>query len=157
EEPWAAGKGGALNSPSAAIVVVVIVLPLLTAFVLGFLSGILTIASRLPTFIITLSMMYIAQGLALFVTKSEQFHLPEVIGTMGNGGFPVMRSLRIPFGALLAAAILLVSHLVLQYTRFGRYVYMTGGNREAARLAGVRTDRIVTACLALCALTAGLG
>jgi ribose transport system permease protein len=157
EKPWAAGKGGGLNSPSAAIVFVVIVLPLLTAFVLGFLSGILTVASRLPTFIITLSMMYIAQGLALFVTKSEQFHLPEVIGAIGNGGFPVMRSLRIPFGALLAAAILLVSHLVLQYTRFGRYVYMTGGNREAARLAGVRTDRIVTACLALCALTAGLG
>ena len=44
---------------------------------------------------------------------------------------------------MLAAGVLLVGHVVLQHTRFGRYVYMTGGNREAARLAGVRTHRIV--------------
>jgi ribose transport system permease protein len=65
--------------------------------------------------------------------------------------------LMIPYSAVLAALVLLAGHLVLQHTRFGRYVYMTGGNREAARLAGVRTARIVVACLALCALTAGLG
>ncbi|MCY2964501.1 MAG: hypothetical protein NT069_12850 [Planctomycetota bacterium] len=45
----------------------------------------------------------------------------------------------------------------MKHTRFGRYVYMTGGNREAARLAGVRTERIVIACLAICGLTAGIG
>jgi ribose transport system permease protein len=45
---------------------------------------------------------------------------------------------------------------VLEHTRFGRYVYMTGGNRDAARLAGVRTGRIVVACLAISGLTAGL-
>ena len=50
-----------------------------------------------------------------------------------------------------------VGHVVLQHTRFGRYVYMTGGNREAARLAGVRTPRIVVACLVISGLTAALG
>jgi len=47
--------------------------------------------------------------------------------------------------------------VVLRHTRFGRYVYMTGGNREAARLAGIRTNRIVIASLAICAVTAALG
>ena len=51
----------------------------------------------------------------------------------------------------------MAGHIVLQHTRFGRYVYMTGGNREAARLAGVRTERIVVACLMICALTTALG
>src|SRR6185437_9548732 len=59
--------------------------------------------------------------------------------------------------AVLAAIVMITAHLVLQHTRFGRYVYMTGGNRQAARLAGVRTERIVIACLAICALTSACG
>src|SRR5438309_1492428 len=157
EQPFAAGKGGDRAVPPAAAVALVIAVPLVAAAALGLISGILTVSSRLPSFIITLSMMFIAQGLALYLTRSEQFHLPWLIGRIGNGGFPVTRNLRIPYSAILAAAILLIGHLVLQYTRFGRYVYMTGGNREAARLAGVRTHRIVVASLSLCAFTAGMG
>jgi ribose transport system permease protein len=159
EAPFAAGKGGTQFAASAPVVFVVILLPLLTAVALGLLSGILTVTSRLPSFIVTLSMMYIAYGLALYLTKSLQFHVPPVIERLGNGGLrlPLTDKLRLPFSAMLAAAVLFVSHLVLQYTRFGRYVYMTGGNREAARLAGVRTHRIVIACLAISALAAGLG
>jgi ribose transport system permease protein len=58
---------------------------------------------------------------------------------------------------MLAAGVMLFAHVVLKYTRFGRYVYMTGGNREAARLAGVHTAAVVVACLAICGFTAGLG
>jgi ribose transport system permease protein len=49
-----------------------------------------------------------------------------------------------------------VGHVVLTYTRFGRYIYMTGSNREAARLSGINTKNIVAACLAICGLCAGL-
>jgi ribose transport system permease protein len=157
ELPWVAGKGGARAVPSAIAVTAVILLPLGASIVLGWLSGFLTVKSRLPSFIITLSMMYIASGLALYLTKSEQFHVPWIIERLGNGGISLSSKLKIPYSALLAGGILLLSHLVLQYTRFGRYVYMTGGNREATRLAGVRTDRIVIACLALSAFTAGMG
>src|SRR5579872_5043040 len=157
EQPFAAGPGGDKAVPSASVVAFVILLPLFSSIVLGFFSGILTIASRLPTFIITLSMMYIAYGLSQFLTKSEHLHVPWLVERIGNGGLALARNLSIPYSALLAAAIMIVGHVVLQYTRFGRYVYMTGGNREAARLAGVRTDRIIVASLSLCALTAGLG
>lgn len=131
--------------------------PLVTAVLLGLLSGLLTAWSRMPSFIITLAMMYVAQGSARYLTRSETLDVPQVLKTIGNRGIDVTERFNVPYSALLALAIMIVGHLVLVHTRFGRYVYMVGGNREAARLAGVRTGRIVVACLAICALTAGIG
>jgi ribose transport system permease protein len=156
ESSFAAGKGGR-GAASLASVAVVILLPLLVSVAMGFVSGFLTVWSRMPSFIITLSMWNIADGLARYLTKSEKFAVPGFLEQIGNSGLRVTRSLSIPYSAVLAFCIMLLGYVVLQHTRFGRYVYMTGGNREAARLAGVRTNWIVTASLALCALTAGLG
>ena len=156
ELPWAAGPGGE-GDTSAIIIFVVILLPLLSSLLLGLLSGWLTVSSRLPSFIITLAMMNIANGLARFLTQSEKFAVPEILKTIGNGRIHVTGALSLPYSAMLAAVVMIIGHVMLRYTRFGRYVYMTGGNREAARLAGVRTSRIVAACLAISGLTAGLG
>jgi len=163
---WASGPPGAGPAEGAALVAV-LVIPLAASLALGLASGLLTVWSRLPSFIITLAMMFIAEGMSRFLTKSATFKIPDVLSRLGNDvldvgawlGLPAwLRAyLMIPYGAVLAALVLLAGHVILQHTRFGRYVYMTGGNREAARLAGVRTARIVVACLALCALTAGLG
>jgi ribose transport system permease protein len=146
---------------AAAVVAASIVVPLLACLALGFVSGVLTVWSRLPSFIITLAMMFIAEGVAKYLTKSVTFKMPELLSTVGNGGLTVLSlptcSLRIPYNAMVAGAVLLLGHFVLQHTRFGRYVTMTGGNREATRLAGVRTGRIVVACLVLSALAAGVG
>lgn len=139
------------------VIPLAIVVPLLTAVVLGLVSGMLTAWSRMPSFIITLAMMYVAQGSARYLTRSETLDVPGVLKTIGNRGIDVTERFNFPYSALLALAIMLVGHIVLVHTRFGRYVYMVGGNREAARLAGVRTGRIVVACLAICALTAGIG
>ena len=139
------------------MIAAIIALPLLTAIVLGLLSGCLTVGSRLPSFIITLAMMNIADGMARYLTKSEKFDVPELLKTIGNDEIEVTANLYLPYSALLATVVLVVGHLVLRYTRFGRYVYMTGGNREAARLAGVRTDLIVIACLTISAFAAGVG
>jgi ribose transport system permease protein len=156
EQPFAAGPGGE-GDVSTLMVLLVILLPLLSSLLLGLLSGVLTVSSRLPSFIITLAMMNIADGLARFLTKSEKFSVPDVLDTIGNGRIGVGGGFFLPNSAILAAVVLVIGHVVLQHTRFGRYVYMTGGNREAARLAGVRTHRIVVACLAISAVTAGLG
>jgi len=153
-EHWAMGPDG---TASAGMVALVIVLPLLSCLVLGLLSGVLTVGSRLPSFIITLAMMFIAEGSAKYLTQSKMVKLPELLSTIGNGGLHLTNRFMLPYSAMLAAAVFLIGHVVLEYTRFGRYVYMTGGNREAARLAGVRTAWIVVACLAICAVTAGLG
>ncbi|WP_010585147.1 ABC transporter permease [Schlesneria paludicola] len=141
---------------------IVIFVPLITAILLGLVSGYLTISSGLPSFIITLAMMNIALGLARFLTRSQKFAVPPVLVRLGNAQVLEINgqrlgTLSIPQSAVVAAVVMIVAHIVLQHTRFGRYVYMTGGNRQAARLAGVRTERIVIACLAICAGTAACG
>ena len=164
ESPFAAGPkevNGTANVSFFATMIVILV-PLLIALLMGLSSGWLTISSGLPSFIITLAMMNIALGLARFLTRSQKFAVPPVLGQVGNSSlfevtFDRLGTLSIPQSAVLAAVVMTVAHLVLQHTRFGRYVYMTGGNRQAARLAGVRTERIVIACLAICAGAAACG
>jgi ribose transport system permease protein len=157
EQPWAAGSKGAAAAEVGTLTTAgVIIAPLLVALVIGWLSGWLTVSSRLPSFIITLAMMNIALGLARFLTRSEKFAVPPALTQLGNSAWRLVGDLRLPRSTVLAAAVMVLAHLVLQHTRFGRYVYMTGGNREAARLAGVRTNRIVVACLSISAATAAL-
>jgi len=155
-----------------AVILAIIAAPL-CCLLLGTISGVLTVWSRLPSFIISLAMMFIALGLALFLLSGVTYKVPGSLNALGNEGLPVFFFLQyipgdlaglqafirfeFPYSAMLAAVVLLLGHVVLRYTRFGRYVYMTGGNREAARLAGVRTEWIVIACLAICAVTAALG
>ena len=57
---------------------------------------------------------------------------------------------------IVAALCLLVGHVVLTYTRFGRYIYMTGGNREAAEYSGVNVRMILSAVMIISALCAGV-
>jgi len=152
-ETWALGPEGI----SAGALALVIVLPLISCLLLGLATGLLTVWAALPSFIISLAMMFIAEGMSRRLTESRLFQVPEFLSLLGNGKIDLGSGYKLPYCTVLAAAVLLAGHVVLQHTRFGRYVYMTGGNREAARLAGVRTGRIVVACLAICALTAGLG
>lgn len=153
-ERWTGGPGDA--EAAAWLVGAIVLLPLLTCLGLGFVNGALTVWTRLPSFIISLAMMFIAEGSAKYITQGASFKVPEVLYWLGNRGID-LGPFEVPSGAILAAVVMVIGHVVLQHTRFGRYVYMTGGNREAARLAGVRVGRIVIACLALCAVTAALG
>ncbi len=157
ELPFAGGPNGE-GKIGAWAMFAVLGIPFLAALIAGLLSGVLTVTSKLPSFIITLAMMFVCEGSARYLTKSHTFKLPEVLVTLGNESW-WLNSLKfhLPYSAVLAAGVILAGHIVLQHTRFGRYVYMTGGNREAARLAGVRTERIVVACLMICALTTALG
>lgn len=156
EQPWAAGSGASANVSTGTLLLILIA-PLLLTLVLGWLTGWLTVTSGLPSFIISLAMMNIALGLARFLTGARKFSVPPLLQELGNGAWQTPIGLRFPKSALVAAVVMLIAHVVLQHLRFGRFVYMTGGNREAARLSGIRTERVIIACLAICAVTAGLG
>lgn len=152
---------GGISFAEIQATLVVIAIPFLVALALGLISGSLTVSSGLPSFIITLAMMNIAVGLSRFLTLSKKYDVPQFLKSLGNSAlfkFPIQgKFLEIPQSAALAAVVMIIAHLVLQHTRFGRYVYMTGGNRQAARLAGIRTERIVIGCLMICAITAACG
>ncbi len=106
----------------------------------------------IPSFIMTLAMLQIGAGIcALLVRGQIAYAVPKLVVTLGSKSLgPV------PWIVIVAALILLVAHLVLTYTRFGRYVYMVGGNREAAEYSGVNVRAILSSVMIISALCSGV-
>lgn len=106
----------------------------------------------IPSFIMTLAMMQIADGMsALFVRGQIAYGVPDIVQTLGSGAIG-----GVPWIVIVAGLFLLVAHLVLTYTRFGRYVYMVGGNREAAEYSGVNVKFVIGAVLVIGAVCSGV-
>jgi ribose transport system permease protein len=132
--------------------------PLLVATFLGFISGIGSTKFRIPSFMVTLAMSLIASGLSIGISEGRiVFEYSEVLRTLGSGRITIPEAgINLRVLTVVAAVCLLLGLLILRYTRFGRYVYMTGANKSAARLAGVDTDAVVIAVMTICGFTAGL-
>jgi ribose transport system permease protein len=95
---------------------------------------------RVPPFMATLAMLLMARGIALWMsdkTPISTFNL-EAVRWFGTG-----EVLGIPSSAVVFLAITAVGWVLLNRTRYGRYVVAVGGNREAARIAGVKVRPIV--------------
>ena len=106
----------------------------------------------IPSFIMTLAMLQIGTGLCSILVRGQiAYAVPGPIETLGGGSIH-----GVPWLVIVAVIVLAVGHIVLTYTRFGRYVYMTGGNREAADYSGVNTRRIVGAVMVISAVCSGL-
>jgi ribose transport system permease protein len=129
-----------------------ILIALAVCFSLGLVTAFGVTFIGIPSFIMTLAMMQIADGMsALFVRGQIAYAVPSFVQTLGAGSF-----LGVPWIVILAGLFLLVAHLVLTYTRFGRYVYMVGGNREAAEYSGVNVKFIIGAVLVIGAVCSGV-
>ncbi|MFN8490318.1 MAG: ABC transporter permease [Caldilineaceae bacterium] len=124
---------------------------------LGVLNGWSATRIGLPSFMATLATMQIATGLGQFFTKGEiVYTLAPMLKYLGGEYLGQQDPWRLPVVIIVGAVALIIGHFVLTYTKFGRYVYMTGSNREAARLSGINTQKIVASCLAISAFSAGL-
>jgi ribose transport system permease protein len=132
--------------------IIAIVLTLLTAFTLGCVTAFGVTWIGIPSFIMTLAMMQIANGIsALLVRGQIAYNFPEFITMLGSGTVFGIR-----WSIIVCLLFLLTAHLVLKYTRFGRYVYMVGGNREAAEYSGVNVKLIIAAVMIICAMCSGI-
>jgi len=112
---------------------------------LGLVNGALVVHLGAPAFIVTLGMMFVARGLAFVVAHGTTIHLAAV--ERGAFAIPVA----------LALGAVAVAYLLLSLTRFGRYVYATGGSEEAARLSGVPVGRVKLLTYVACGLCVALG
>ena len=105
---------------------------------LGLFNGLMISKAKLPDFIVTLAMMSIARGLVLVYTGGRPISgFDPAFRTIGGG-----RVGMVPIPVIIFAVILVIGYLVLNKTTFGRYIYAVGGNQQAAKLAGINTDRI---------------
>ncbi len=125
---------------------------------LGTVTGLITSYGKIPSFIVTLGMMGIVHGGAGLVSHSVDIGgLPDGIQVFGFGElFGSAARDGIPYAVLIMVFAAITVHLMLSRTRWGRAIYAIGGNREAARLSGVRLTRALTGVFALSGLLAGI-
>ena len=129
-----------------------ILFALISAFLIGCITAFGVTVIGIPSFIMTLAMMQIAAGIsALLIRGQIAYNVPPLIKTLGSGNL-----MGVPWIVIIAALFLAVGHFVLTYTRFGRYIYMVGGNREAAEYAGVNVKLIVASVLVIGAVCSGI-
>jgi ribose transport system permease protein len=146
-----------------------IAMGLLAGMMAGVVNAAVTVGFKLPAFIATLGMFYIARGLAAWFVAGQQLTgWTETYNLMGRKLNDVLAYLQVPrfSGALGAVAdvvsvqtiwmvlVAIAAGTVLAYTPFGQKVYATGGNIRAADYAGINTNRVRVIALLFCALCA---
>ena len=117
----------------------------------GLVNGVLVTVGRIPPFIATYGMLWIAFGLGYVFMKGEVIYgLPEGFRFIGAGfvwGIPVP--------VIVAVALLAALHFLLHKTVLGRAIYAIGGNPDAARLSGMPVTRRLITVYGLSGLLSG--
>lgn len=121
-------------------VIVPVGIGLVTGLVCGFVNGWLIAYTRIPPFIATLGMMVAARGFAKWYTKGQPASFPtDGYAGLGAGLAPV-------FILLLVAVVM---HVVLRYTRYGKFTYAIGANPQAARVTGINVEHHIVKSMRL--------
>jgi fructose transport system permease protein len=108
----------------------------------GFVNGSLVTRLGLPPFIVTLGTLNIAFALTYIYSNQQTVsNLPTALTYFGNT-LPVAGT-DVTYGSLLMVVMFAITWVVLRHTAAGRHVYAVGNNPEAARLSGIRTQRVL--------------
>jgi fructose transport system permease protein len=135
-------------------------LGLIVGAAFGYLNGILVTRLKMPPFIVTLGTLSIIGALNTFYSQSETIGMQDIqdkawfLQIMGNQ--LEIGSARIMWGTFLLLIVAVVVWYVLNRTAYGRHIYATGDDPEAARLAGINTDRILLSVYVFAGLIAAI-
>ena len=141
-------------------VIIAFPLGLLCGVVCGALNGFLVTRLKMPPFIVTLGTLSIFSALNTFYSQSETIRMQDI-----ESNAPFLQLMGVPFdignARIISASFLLIViagivWYVLNRTAYGRHVYATGDDPEAARLAGINTDNILFSVYALAGLIAAI-
>lgn len=121
--PWLFGVGAALA----------------VGLAVGCINGFFVTIVRIPSFLVTLGMMQFVRGLDMRITYTNPVAIQSKTFNMlfGSG-----KLFGVPSLVIWSVLIALVGHVVLKYTRFGREILATGGNRLAAEYSGIKIRRV---------------
>jgi len=116
------------------------------------ITGIITVVGRLPTFITTLALLGIVQGVAFLMTEGEpRSGFPDAYLVLGSAFIGI-----VPVSIIIVVIVYVLLYFVMNYTTFGLDVYAVGGNRAAAQLLGISPNRVVISVLGLSGFLAGI-
>jgi ribose/xylose/arabinose/galactoside ABC-type transport system permease subunit len=126
---------------------------ILFATLVGLVNGWLVAKRHISPFLATLAVMIILQGVRFAYTGGQPIStLPPGISVLATGTI-----LGVPINLCVLLVLAVLFGFLLLRTRFGRQVYMVGGNPKAARLVGIPADRITIACYVICSILSGIG
>ena len=130
--------------------IIAILISIAVGAVIGAINGILVSKVNIPSLIATMGMVTITRGLLLLYTGGYPVSaFNETLSAIGNNYF-----LGIPIPVIIFFLGIIISFIVLTYTKFGRYVFAVGGNQDASRLSGINIDKykiyvfIINGCFA---------
>lgn len=119
---------------------------------LGTINGVVVSYLKVPAFIATLGMLSIARGVTFMASDAKPVPgLSKGFLKIGGGSIGIL-----PFPVLILIGVLVICFIVLYKTRFGRYVFATGGNPTSARVSGINVKRITCSVYMISGLLAGL-
>ena len=147
-------------SEEFAILVVPFVLAL--GLVMGAINGALIVLTRVPDIVVTLSMLFVWEGVALLILNAPGGAAAEwlkglIVGTFGIPGVPTAITAWIPKALVLLVICVGVVWLPLRRSRLGLSIYAIGSNKLAAFRSGVAVDRTRIVAYALAGLFAAMG
>lgn len=121
------------------------------ALLVGLTNALLTVKVGVPAVITTIGTAFIVRGISYSFTNGLPIYpLPPEVGIIGS-----WRPLGLSFTFFLMLGLMIVVQIMLNQMRWGARLYSTGGNKVAAQVCGINTDRVKTICFMVTSLLAG--
>lgn len=118
----------------------------------GTVNGVCITKLKVPAFVVTLGGLSAYRGTALLVSDGGPISgFNEAYRWIGQGKIGM-----VPIPVIIFLVFIVLCHIVLKYTVYGRYIYSVGGNPEAARLSGINIDLIIISTYIITGFLVGL-
>jgi ribose transport system permease protein len=129
---------------------------LVTGAVCGLINGVIIAKLKMPPFVATLGMLYVAKGLSLVISGLKPIYFDETPAYRMIAMGSIVPGIEIPNAILVLFGAAIIASLILTQTVLGRYTFALGSNEEATRLSGVNTGTWKIIVYTLGGLFAGL-
>lgn len=140
---------------------VAVIAALAAGALIGIINSLLIVKVKIPDMLLTLATMFIFQGVALTYTRGATISKNMVMadGSFAKGNITdiFVKLGQVPWIIIIMLVIIVIVHVFLTKTKYGRYMYIIGGNAEAARLSGIAVNKYRVYAYILSALFASIG
>ncbi|WP_312694984.1 ABC transporter permease [Caproiciproducens sp.] len=139
--------GGSILVANPGNTVFAVIASVVVCCLFGVMNGFFVAKGKVPAFIVTLATMTMARGFAYVYSDGKPYTLKSPnFNLIGKGNTPI----------IIFIVIVILAHILLSQTKFGRYVYATGGNEDAASASGVNVKSILMRVYILCGVLTGI-
>lgn len=117
----------------------------------GTFNAFCVVKLKIIPFMVTLATLVMGRGIGTYLTDSKQVDLPERVNAFGQ-----LKLIGIPMPVIVFLIVLAVAVVILRYTPLGKQIYAVGNDFEAAKKAGIDTDRVIGSVYIFSGICAGL-